>query len=142
MSLEELSLITSVDCDYDEDEAPIDVSNLKNLRKISWLGLGTESYIDTLREVITANSRNLTHLRIGSDGNWPSQASDEDGYDSPEEHADRESYCNNFFIRKVLGLGLYLTSKSNKFPALTSLSLILIPLAPTTNRLTQALDLN
>ena len=86
-SLEDITLVTGSGCPHeDEDGNAVDLSTFYTIRRISWIGLQSDFYIQALRVALETNSNRLTHLRLEyvnqSDGSF---GEDDDTDDDDED---------------------------------------------------------
>jgi hypothetical protein len=144
-SLEALTLITGSACHYEDDGLhDVDLSEFRALRRISWIGLQSVSYIMNLQYALETNSKHLTHLRLEyvnqPDGSWS------EGHDTDDDDANSGNqgiYYRNYFAREALGLKRSAISLNDvMFPSFSSLSLGCVPLKNAEKALVHALNIS
>ncbi|KAH7379649.1 hypothetical protein BKA64DRAFT_647968 [Cadophora sp. MPI-SDFR-AT-0126] len=144
-SLEAITLITGIGCPDETDGwNAVDLSQFCALRRISWIGMQTDPYLQALRDALQKNSKHLTHLRlehVPQDGDSDGSDGSDGSNDGDEKSGDRRAYCRNLFARECLGLVQSNATTEAIFPALTSLSLGSIPLKNAETALVNALNI-
>jgi hypothetical protein len=96
--IESMRLITDGSCDYALDEQfCIDLSALRNLRKIAWTGLRSANEIETLADALRANSTHLAELELDLIS-WDQAAA------SLYCTFDEDDDTDTFLVRQILGL--------------------------------------
>ncbi|KFY18708.1 hypothetical protein V493_08398 [Pseudogymnoascus sp. VKM F-4281 (FW-2241)] len=143
-SLEALTLITGSKCYYEDDDL-LDLSQFRALRRISWIGLHSESHFMDLQYALKTNSKHLTHLRLEY-VNQPDVSCYGDNHDTDYDDAnsgDQGIYYCNYFAREALGLKRSAISLDDvMFPSLSSLSLGCVPLKNAEKALVHALNIS
>lgn len=141
-SVEELNLVTGSGCFCEDDNSnDIDLSRFRNIRRISWAGLGTDSHFETLHHALLTNSKRLTHLRL----EYADQPEEDFSTEDLDifEGGDQEIYYGICFARGLLGLKRPFSATLDiLFPSLTSLSLESVPLINGKKSLVHALNVS
>jgi hypothetical protein len=99
--------------------------------------------METLQDVLRANSKHLTHLELEYvNGTWDDISDDEDTDDDEDMGAFqiKDGSSLNYFAREIFGLSQPVTTLGPTFPALDVLSLAFIPLEKAQKTLTCAFN--